>query len=64
MYTNDVSNDYHLIVAESRFREFQAEMRAIHLASALHPSLFDRLVALVSRGAHALMPGHKVSAAA
>jgi hypothetical protein len=64
MYSNDYSNDYHLIVAESRFREFQAEMREIHMARALHPTLLDRLVAFVSRGAHALMPGHKVGAAA
>lgn len=66
MYANDTSNEYHLIVAESRFRELQAEMYEVHLAREIqardtsHTSLLDRLI----RGAHALMPHRKVGAAA
>ena len=71
MYTHyNYTTEHDLIVAEARFREFQAEMREIHLARELaardggRPRLLDRVVALVSRGAHELMPGHNVGAAA
>ena len=71
MYTHyTYTTEHDLIVAEARFREFQAEMREIHLAQAFqarnggHPSLLDRFVALVNRGAHSVMPQPKVGAAA
>jgi hypothetical protein len=70
MHANDCSNEYHLIVAETRFRELQAEMREAHLAREIqardtsHSSLLDRLIALAGRGAQALMPHRKVGAAA
>lgn len=64
------STEYDLMVAEDRFRELEAEMREINMARAIrarstgHPTLLDRLVALVGRGAHTLMPHRKVGAAA
>ena len=71
MYTHyNYTTEHDLIVAETRFREFQAEMREIHLAQAIQarngarPSLLDRLVAMASRGAHSLMLQRKVGAAA
>ena len=64
------STEYDLLVAADRFRELEAEMREINLARAIRargtarPSLLDRLVALVGRGAQTVTPQRKVGAAA
>jgi hypothetical protein len=65
------STEYDLIVAEDRSCALRDEMRAIRLARAAQqaetadrPGLFDRLAALVSRGAHVQTSHRKVGAAA
>jgi hypothetical protein len=64
------STEYDLLVAADRFRELQAEMREINTASAIRarstarPTLLDRLIGLVGRGAQTPMPHRKVGAAA
>ena len=61
-----VATEYDLLVAEDRSRALRDEMKAISLAraarseSAPGPSLLDRLISLVSRGAHILAPHRKV----
>jgi len=62
--------DYDLVIAEDRSRALRDEMKALRLARAARaettdrPGLFDRLVALASRGAHVHVPHRKVGAAA
>ena len=64
------ATEFDLLVAESRRRDLQNEMKAIRLARAAqttrtaHTGLLGRLVELTSRGAHIQAPHHEVGAAA